>query len=174
MKNYNEIHLVIDENYTATIRDLNSLKSYLDNQNTISKYFGEITYVSDECTKQFRDAVKQIRDNHIKRFNNPVGESIQVDRNQGLRDAVIVSYSGDDELIEYVMPNGTTALNIVKPDGSYKSMSYANLQGSNKWMQNLNAKLLINNPQSGKKFQFTTGISSEIINLSIEKIINDL
>jgi hypothetical protein len=68
MKNYNEIHLVIDENYTATVRNLKSLKIYLDNQKTISKYFGEITCVSDECTKEFRDSVKEIRDNHINRF----------------------------------------------------------------------------------------------------------
>lgn len=160
MTNNNEIHLVIDENYTATVRDLNSLKSYLDNQNTISEAFGEITYVNDDCSREFRNAVKEIRDNHIKRFNQPaedvssVGTRLEVDRNQGLRDAIIVSVSGDEDLIEYEMPNGTTALNVIKADGSYKSFSYSSLTKSKKWRKNLSHKLLTNNPQKGNRFIF--------------------
>jgi len=229
----NEIHMVIDENYTATIRDLKAIEAYLAEQTTISKYFGEITYINDDCDKDFRVALKLIRHNHLLRFkaiNNfnkgylvidenttveignltkleallkeqkslspifgklrmpngtwaahlmdrihkiianhissfnkvekagsphkdYVGDYYIVYRNQGDRDGAVVSYSGDDILIEYEMPNGTTALNIIKPDGSYKSISYSKLQNSKKWMKNLDQNFLINNPQSGNKFQ---------------------
>ena len=94
---------------------------------------------------------------------NYVGKRLEVFRNQGDRDARIVSiaYGLDvgllndeiDVLIEYEMPNGTTALNIVKPDGSYKTLPYGKLQTSNKWREHLDESLLINNPQSGKKFK---------------------
>ena len=169
----NEIHMVIDENYTATVRNLKAIEVYLSEQKTISKYFGEITYINDDCDKDFRNSVKEIRDNHIKIFNQPsedvssvgnhlevasphkdyVGDYYVVYRNQGDRDAAIVSTSGDDILVEYEMPNGTTALNIIKPDGSYKAISYAKLQTSKKWIKNLDENFLINNPQSGKKFE---------------------
>ena len=154
----NEIYMVIDENYTATVRDLKAIEAYLAEQTTISKYFGEITYINDDCSREFRNAVKEIRAKHIKRFNqtakdiSSVGDNLEVDRNQGLRDAVIVSVSGDEDLIEYEMPNGTTALNIIKPDGNYRSFSYNSLTNSKKWRNNLDHNLLINNPQSGKAF----------------------
>ena len=84
---------------------------------------------------------------------NKIGEVLEVYRNQGYRYAKIVSLSGDDILIEYQMPNGTTALNIVKPDDSYKTLPYAKLQVSKKWLKNLDASLLINRPQSGERFK---------------------
>ena len=84
---------------------------------------------------------------------NYVGKRLEVFRNQGDRDARIVSYFGKMVLIEYEMPNGTTALNILSPDGSYKTLPYHKLQTSKKWLKNLDASLLINNPQSGNKFK---------------------
>jgi len=84
---------------------------------------------------------------------NYVGKRLQVFRNQGDRDARIVSYFEKMVLIEYEMPNGTTALNILYPDGSYKTLPYAKLQVSKKWLKNLNASLLINRPQSGERFK---------------------
>lgn len=230
----NEIYMVIDENYTATIRNLKDIEVYLSEQKTISKFFGEITYINEDCDKEFRVALKLIRYNHLLRFkavNNfnkgylvinenttveignltkleallkeqnslspsfgklhmpngaltahlmdrinkiiadhiasfnkaeeevasphkdYIGDYYVVYRNQGDRDGAIVSCSGDDVLVEYEMPNGTTALNIIKPDGSYKSISYAKLQNTKKWLNNLDMDLLINNPQSGNKFE---------------------
>lgn len=84
---------------------------------------------------------------------NYVGKRLEVFRNQGDRDARIVSYFGKMVLIEYEMPNGTTALNILNPDGSYKTLPYGKLQTSKKWREHLDASILINNPQSGNKFK---------------------
>ena len=228
----NEIYMVIDENYTATVRNLEEIEAYLAKQTTISKFFGEITYINDDCDKDFRVALKLIRYNHLLRFkaiNNfnkgylvidenttveignltkleallkeqkslspsfgklhmpngtwtahlmdrinkiiadhiasfnkveevasphkdYVGDYYVVYRNQGDRDGAIVSCSGDDILVEYEMPNGTTSLNIIKPDGSYRSFSYNSLSNSKKWRRNLDHNMLINNPQSGKTF----------------------
>lgn len=169
MKNNNEIYFVIDGNYTATVRNLDSFKAYLKGLKTLSPEFGEITYINPEAERSFVNAVKEIRKQHIDRFADnsknfqfrdkkesnlsQIGQSVEVERNQGLRDATIVSVSGDEELIEYIMPNGTTALNIIKADGSYQSLPYAKLQKSTKWLKNLDKSLLINNPQSGTPFK---------------------
>ena len=64
----NEIYMVIDENYTATIRNLKDIEVYLSEQKTISKFFGEITYINEDCDKEFRVALKLIRYNHLLRF----------------------------------------------------------------------------------------------------------
>lgn len=56
-----------------------------------------------------------------------IGETIYVNRNQGEREGTIVAVSGTNYVIEYEMPNGSTALNLINdlnnPD-DYKSISY--------------------------------------------------
>lgn len=167
----NEMYVVIDENYTATVRDLKSFEAYLKGLKTLSPEFGEITYINDDADRSFINDVKEIRKQHIDRFadnsknfqfrdkkaivlkDQRIGKGMEVFRNQGDRDATIVSVLGEDVLIEYEMPNGSTALNIVKADGSYKSMPYSKLQRTSKWLKNLDKSLLINNPQSGKALE---------------------
>jgi hypothetical protein len=61
------------------------------------------------------------------------GDQIEVTRNQGKREATVLAVIGDDVLIEYTMPKGTTALNFTTHDavendqGNYKAVSYRNV-----------------------------------------------
>ena len=73
-----------------------------------------------------------------------VGKYIRVKRNQAYRNGMIVGYNSDSLLLEYVMPNGTTALNVIKDIDvdEYKNITYQ------KAKQKFNIELhLINNPQ---------------------------
>lgn len=67
------------------------------------------------------------------------GEAISVHRNQGDREAEVLAILGDEALIEYVMPNGTSSLNIVPVwEGmthTYRAVSYFRLP--KKWAQAL-------------------------------------
>lgn len=138
IKNFEQLQNVCDAN--IYLEDTYS-KLY-DDGKTQEQIYSILNRITDEIDSLLKDdPIEQI------------GQNMEVFRNQGDRDATIISTSGDDILIEYEMPNGTTALNIIKPDGSYKTMPYAKLQSSKKWMQNLDQDLLINNPQSGKKFE---------------------
>ena len=70
------------------------------------------------------------------RPRHQAGEDITVHRNQGDRDATVMAVVGDEALIEYVMPNGTSALNIIsvwegEENAGYRSISYFNLPA--KW-----------------------------------------
>lgn len=70
--------------------------------------------------------------------------------NQGWREATCLAVLGDDALIEYEMPSGTTALRIVlaaDPDGTYINMSYYDLP--KKWLREMAAWGIcwIGNPQ---------------------------
>ncbi len=153
MKQY--IEVVIDSNYTSTVRDPDSLRDYLSRQKSISSLFGIIKNTSGFNTQGFIDEVFEIIKDHKERFaenDDRVGEQVDIYRNQADREGIIVSYVDEDILVEYQMPKGTTALNIIKPDGSYKSYPYRKLSSSKKWRKNLADNLLINNPQSGGKF----------------------
>lgn len=55
------------------------------------------------------------------------GESLEIYANQGQREATVIAAIGDERLIEYEMPKGSTALRIINvndPDGHYKTVSY--------------------------------------------------
>jgi len=55
------------------------------------------------------------------------GESLEIFANQGQREATVIAAIGDERLIEYEMPKGSTALRIINvndPDGHYKTVSY--------------------------------------------------
>ena len=56
--------------------------------------------------------------------NEQIGQSLIVFRNQGDREAVIIAQHEDTFLIEYEMPRGTTALNIINEhDEEYKKIT---------------------------------------------------
>ena len=149
------VELVIDDSYTATIRDLDSLRDYLSRETSLSPLFGIIKNQSGIMTQGFIDEVFEIIKDHKERFaenDDRIGKRIWIERNQGRRLGIIVSYVGEDILVEYYMPKGNTYLNKIKPNGSYKSYSYKKLSSSKKWRKNLADNLLINNPQNGHKF----------------------
>jgi len=138
IKNFEQLQDVCDAN--MYLEDTYT-KLYADGK-TQDQIYSILNRITDEIDSLLKDDPKE-----------KIGQNMEVFRNQGDRDATIVSTSGDDILVEYEMPNGTTALNIIRPDGSYKTIPYAKLQSSKKWMQNLDQGLLINNPQSGEKFK---------------------
>lgn len=80
------------------------------------------------------------------------GDNVSVHRNQGDREATVLAVIGDEVLIEYTMPKGTTALNITThkalfddehagydanhvwhEGGQYKAVSYRGLP--TKWLK---------------------------------------
>ncbi len=66
------------------------------------------------------------------------GDNVDVIRNQGKREAVVLAVIGDEVLIEYTMPKGTTALNTtthvaLNMGGGYKAVSYASI--STRWLK---------------------------------------
>ena len=67
------------------------------------------------------------------------GDQIEVTRNQGKREAVVLAVIDDEVLIEYTMPKGTTALNfttcaaIENDQENYKAVSYRNVPV--KWLK---------------------------------------
>jgi hypothetical protein len=61
--------------------------------------------------------------------NYSVGDETTVEANQGEREAYVLATIGDSVLVEYFMPNGTTALRVMKVLGlrqlDHSSISYA-------------------------------------------------
>jgi hypothetical protein len=55
--------------------------------------------------------------------------------NQGEREATVLAVIGDEYMIEYEMPAGTTALAVLHNSGGYKSVSYLNVPL--KWLRAL-------------------------------------
>ncbi len=68
----------------------------------------------DEETAGKKDGVDAILAD--KRYEP--GDNVEITRNQGKREAVVLAVIGDKVLIEYTMPKGTTALNITTHEGS--------------------------------------------------------
>lgn len=69
-----------------------------------------------------------------------VGDSVNVTRNQGLREATVLAILGEEVLVEYEMPHQTTALSLMtlsslEKDGWYTSVSYRKL--SRRWLLRL-------------------------------------
>lgn len=150
MKSKGHVYLRINKNYVATVRDLNSLLSYLENVGDIDNTFGEIVEISN-VDDRFLKAVYRLVDKFkLKKNTESIGIEISVFRNQGERDAVVVAVSKDKFLIEYQMPNGSTALNVLKdlrrPE-NYKTITYKRALGSREFGAQLQNAELINNPQ---------------------------
>ena len=150
MKNIGHVYLRINKDYVATVRDLNSLASYLHKVGDMDDSFGEIVEVSN-VDESFLKKLYRIVDRY-KAIQNNKSIAMQVDvyRNQGVRNGVVVATSKNGFLVEYEMPNGTTALNVVKslrrPD-EYKTMTYKRALQSHEFGKQLQDVELINNPQ---------------------------
>lgn len=151
MKNTGHVYLRINKNYVATVRTLNSLEYYLDKVGDIDDSFGEIVEVSN-VSELFLEKLYRIID-RFKAIQNKksLGNHLQVFRNQGERWAEVVATSKNGFLVEYEMPNGTTALNVIKslsrPD-DYKTMTYKRAFASWEFGLQLQNAELINNPQT--------------------------
>lgn len=150
MKNRGHAYLRINKDYVATVRDLNSLASYLDKVGDIDDSFGEIVEVSN-VSELFLDKLHRII-NRFKAIQNKksLGTWLKVFRNQGERWAEVVATSKNGFLVEYEMPNGTSALNILKSlsrPNEYKTITYKKAFNSWEFGLQLQDAILINNPQ---------------------------
>ena len=150
MKNIGHVYLRINKDYVATVRDLNSLASYLHKVGDMDDSFGEIVEVSN-VDESFLKKLYRIVDRY-KAIQNNKSIAMQVDvyRNQGVRNGVVVATSKNGFLVEYEMPNGTTALNVVKSlrrPNEYKTMTYKRALHSHEFGKQLQDVELINNPQ---------------------------
>ena len=150
MSNKGHVYLRINKNYVATIRDLNSLASYLEKVGDMDDSFGEIVEVSN-VDESFLKKLYRIVDRHKAIQNKKsIGNHLQVFRNQGERWAEVVATSKNGFLVEYEMPNGSTALNVIKslsrPD-NYKTITYKRAFASWEFGLQLQDAQLINNPQ---------------------------
>ena len=120
----------------------------------IDDTFGKIEAKSGVSDKFLKRLYYIISLAEKKRNLSKVGEDVEVFRNQAIREGVVVAASRNGFLIEYVMPNGTSALNFVKdlkrPD-TYKAMTYKRAFGSHDFGDQLNQirHQLINKPQRG-------------------------
>jgi hypothetical protein len=146
------VYLRINQNYVATVRDLNSLKQYLEDVGDIDDTFGRIESKSGVDDKFLNRMYYIISLFNEKRNKSRINENVEVFRNQAYRHGVVVAASRNGFLIEYTMPNGTSALNFVKdlrcPD-RYKSFSYKRAFGSHEFGNQLHETKnnLVNNPQ---------------------------
>ena len=150
MSNKGHVYLRINKNYVATVRDLNSLASYLEKVGDIDDSFGEIVEVSNFSELRL-DKLHRII-NRFKAIQNKkrIGNHLQVFRNQGERWAEVVATSKNGFLVEYEMPNGTTALNVIKSlsrPNDYKTITYKKAFASWEFGLQLQDAQLINNPQ---------------------------
>jgi len=153
MSNKGHVYLRINKNYVATVRDLNSLASYLEKVGDIDDSFGKIVEVSN-VSESFLKTLYKIVDRYTEILNKKyLGRHVSVHRNQGFRDGFVVATSKNGFLVEYEMPNGTTALNVIKslyfPDGrsNYKTITYKRAFASLEFGLQLQDAQLINNPQ---------------------------
>ena len=150
MNDKGHVYLRINKNYVATVRDLNSLASYLEKVGDMDDSFGEIVEVSN-VSELFLDKLHRII-NRFKAIQNKksIGNHLQVFRNQGERWAEVVATSKNGFLVEYEMPNGTTALNLIKSlrrPNEYKTITYKKAFASWEFGLQLQDAQLINNPQ---------------------------
>ena len=127
MSNKGHVYLRINKNYVATVRDLNSLASYLDKVGDMDDSFGEIVEISKFSELRLYKLHTII--NKFKAIQNKksIGNHLQVFRNQGERWGEVVATSKNGFLVEYEMPNGSTALNVIKSlsrPNNYKTITY--------------------------------------------------
>ena len=160
----------INPSYTATIRNLKDFENYLKRKDEVfGKQFGEITNIDKSASKEWLDEFNyliarkkaELKNEEIIKYE--VGDSITIHRNQGDREAYVIAVIDNEILVEYSMPNGTSALNIIDTSlpeydkNNYKKnyipISYDNARISKKWSSKIDANGLINNPQgSAKRF----------------------
>lgn len=150
MSNKGHVYLRINKNYVATVRDLNSLASYLEKVGDMDDSFGEIVEISNFSEMRLYKLHTII--NKFKAIQNKksIGNHLKVFRNQGERWAQVVATSKNGFLVEYEMPNGSTALNVIKSlsrPNNYKTITYKKAFASWEFGLQLQDAQLINNPQ---------------------------
>jgi len=105
----NQVYIKISENYTATIRDLNSLKNHPDlKPNKITKKIArtlEIVDVYHGTSKKFIKDIENIIGAYKKLF---APDSLEIYINQAFRFAKVINAYNQGILIEYSMPNAKT------------------------------------------------------------------
>ena len=158
----------INPSYTATIRNLNDFENYLKRKDEIfGKQFGEITNIDKSASKEWVDEFNYLISRKKAELNNEqiikyeVGQPITIFRNQAEREGIVIAVIGNEILVEYTMPNGTSALNIIDTSlpeydkNNYKKnyipISYDNARISKKWSSKIDANGLINNPQGSSR-----------------------
>ncbi len=100
-----EIHIKMNDSYTATIRNINSLKNHKDINCNM-----QIVYINDECTTEFKNEVENFIQEYKCSFGfntfNP-GEVIDKEYiNQGYRDIIFVGKNNKGYFTKYTMPQG--------------------------------------------------------------------
>lgn len=144
------IYLRINKYYVATVRRLEDLVSYLNEVGDTDETFGTIESVngaSDFDIRMVNKIVKQFKRLQAKQF---LGKHVYVHRNQAMRSGYVVASNENGFLIEYQMPNGTSALNILKDlnrTENYKSITYKKAFSSRDFGSEMIKADLINNPQ---------------------------
>lgn len=166
-------YVKINPNYTATIRNLNSFESYLERKDEIfGKEFGEITNVDKSASQEWVAELNRLIEKKKSELetkgtgNYKVGDEITLWRNQADRDGYVLAVDNNEMLVEYEMPNGTSALNIIdltlpeydkyNYNKNYKTISYDNARKSKKWSGKIDANRLINNPQGSSRRKLPT------------------
>jgi hypothetical protein len=161
-------YVKINPHYTATIRNLKSFESYLERKDELwGKEFGEITNVDKSASKEWVSELNRLIEKKKSELENKgtgnykVGDEITLWRNQADRDGYVIAVYNNEILVEYEMPNGTTALNIIDltlPEydkynytKNYTTISYEKARLSKKWGNKIDASRLINNPQGSAK-----------------------
>lgn len=169
MRSQNEMYVVINDNYTATVRCLRAFKAHLFNNTheTFDNNFGEVTYKHDKTNPRFERIVRKLIEmkksalakGEISKRKVNVLEKIGTDgyvwRNQGDRFYKVVTAceTTNSYIMEYVMPKGTTSLILIDEEGNSNNFTYKQLSNSPRFRKNLKLNLLRNNPQSGLKFK---------------------
>ena len=161
-------YVKINPHYTATIRNLKSFESYLERKDELfGKEFGEITNVDKSASQEWVAELNRLIEKKKSELENKgignykVGDEITLWRNQADRDGYVLAVDNNEMLVEYEMPNGTSALNIIdltlpeydkyNYNKNYKTISYDNARKSNKWSGKIDANRLINNPQGSSR-----------------------
>jgi hypothetical protein len=130
-----EIRYVMETRSVARVEDLTS-----EHWRSI-KILGHGTAMKriEALTKEKREREEALERERAAREANKlkVGECFSIEVNQGLRDAIVLAVIGDEALIEYSMPKGSTSLRIVDAytwTGA-RSVSYRNVPV--KWLQQM-------------------------------------
>jgi hypothetical protein len=146
MNNKGHVYLRINTHYTATIRTLDNLPDYLDSLD-VDNTFGEVVEASN-VSKDFLNQVRLAVHRKKGKMNLALlRRQVFVYRNQAYREGSVVAVNGRHLLVEYVMPKGTSALNLItdiNDADNYRTITYkdASLQ-----FADLDMNSLINNPQ---------------------------
>ena len=146
------VYLRINENYTATVRDLRQLVNYLSKVGDTDENFGIIESEGGASKGFIRAIVSICRKFEDFKASKSVGRSVSLYRNQGWREGVVVVANRHGLLVEYVMPKGTTALNVLSKisDDIGHNISYDKARHHRDWAEGMAKAELIGNPQRGK------------------------